>query len=375
MNINTIIQNTKMRLERMPIEECPRKILAMIFDIFSEVYPQGHLFESEMTFDSSGPIYAEYPEFIHAEMAWGKANLKFVGLDYPIIRPYQHFLGDIRLKTLMASNKKLDSDDLAAGSGFMAVSVNVLHNVREAILNKLAMGDLIPLEFNWMNGDCTAHQKLTVIVDLKHERIHAVTHGVRLNSFGSAETTSTVYVDGEPLTSPDLGERMRKVAIHNTRLVVQNLRLRIMSSKNPLNDFAYFTRGLINAQGIRVKHMPNEFVKSYLVKEPSSFDWKYASDRPRPGMYYHKWVVKNTTHVGLLTNVKSANGGLCILWFSLIYEDKEHKLYLSSDNIERKLLKLIPLREVCGRKCELGHPVNKEGWETFRKIIDQLTDE
>lgn len=155
MNINTIIQNTKNGLLLTQIES---SVLALVFDILSKVYPQGHLFESERAFESSNATYAEFPEYIHTEMAWSKSNLKFVGLEYSTIRPLQHFLGDMRLKALMASNKPLDGDDLVAGSGFMSISVNVLHNVREAILNKLMLGELIPLEFNWMNRDYSAHQ-------------------------------------------------------------------------------------------------------------------------------------------------------------------------------------------------------------------------
>lgn len=215
--------------------------------------------------------------------------------------------------------------------------------------------------------------KLTVIVDLKHERIHALTHGVRPSSPGSVEETITIYEDGSPLNATSLGKK--RLSTHNTRLVLHDLYVRIVNSENPLNEFAYFIREVLNANCIRVKYTPNEFVKSYVVKDPTFLDWEYVTDRPRPGKYYHKWVVKNTTHVGLLTNVKADDGGLCILWFSLIYEDGEHTLYLSTDNLNRRLLKLIPLRTVCGRKCSLGHPVNKESWRAFRNTIDQLTGE
>lgn len=371
MNISNIIQNTRDRM----VNDAPNKSLVnAVCEFLAEVYPQGHMFESEMTFESSGPIYADYPEFIHAQMAWGKATLKFVGLGYPVILPHQHFLSDMRLKALMASNRKLDHNDLAAGSGFMAVSVNVLHNVRDAIINKLAMGDFIPLQFTWMGRDHATYQYLSVIVDVKNERINATEYGSRPSSYGCPWVSKTVYVD-EVGEKPFQDDIKKPAALCNIGRSVEGITNRIKSSKNPLNDYAYFVRSLINAQCIRVSHLPNEFVGNYVVKEPSSFDWRYVDERPMAGKFYHKWTVKNTTHVGLLTNVKSANGGLCILWFSLIYEDREHKLYLSSDNIERKLLKKIPLREVCGRKCELGHPVNKDGWEEFRVIIDQLTKE
>lgn len=372
MNISNIIQNTRDRTAN----DAPNKNLAnAVCELLAEVYPQGHMFESEMTFESSGPIYADYPEFIHAQMAWGKATLKFVGLDYPVILPHQHFLSDMRLKALMASNRKLDADDLAAGSGFMAVSVNVLHNVRDAIINKLAIGDFIPLEFTWMSRDHATHQYLSFVVDVKNERINAIVHGVRPSSHGHPWIYKTVYEDGGGSLPPLCEAEKHAHTLNIARTLVEDITERTKASKNPLNDYAYFVRNLINTQCIKVSHLPNEFVGNYVVKEPSSFDWRYVDERPMAGKFYHKWTVKNTTHVGLLTNVKSANGGLCILWFSLIYEDKEHKLYLSSDNIERKLLKKIPLREVCGRKCELGHPVNKDGWEEFRVIIDQLTKE
>lgn len=65
MNISNIIQNTRDRTAN----DAPNKNLVnAVCELLAEVYPQGHMFESEMTFESSGPIYADYPEFIHAQM-------------------------------------------------------------------------------------------------------------------------------------------------------------------------------------------------------------------------------------------------------------------------------------------------------------------
>lgn len=370
MHINHIIKNTRDRIVDDPSDKC---LIGAVSELLAEIYPQGHMFESEMTFESSGPIYAEYPEFIHAQMAWGKAKLKFVGLDYPVILPYQHFLSDMRLKALMASNRKLDHDDLAAGSGFMAVSVNVLHNVRDAIINKLAIGDLIPLEFNWMGRDHVTHQCLSVVVDVKNERIDAIIYSSRPSAHSSPWNSKTLYAEGGGhLPLPD-DIKKHAHALNNARKCVEDITERIKASKNPLNDYAYFMSGLMNAQFIKVSHLPNEFVGHYLVKGPSSFDWKYASDRPKPGKYYHKWSVENTTHVGLLTNIKAANGGLCILWFTLLYEGGEHRTFIAVDQMELRLTRKLPLRSTCDPKGKYGRLIRKENWSELGRVIDRLT--
>ena len=76
--------------------------------------------------------------------------------------------------------------------------------------------------------------------------------------------------------------------------------------------------------------------------------------------------------MGLCTNKTTDDNELYILWFSLLYEDKEHSLYLSAEN-DRATLREIPLGELCDRKREHGYFIRKESWAKFRKIIDQLT--